>query len=71
MLSVRCNSEDEKLIKHYAASKNKSVSEFLRELALERIEEEYDLKIVQEYLEKKEKGLKTYSADEVEKELGL
>lgn len=70
MLSIRCNPEDEKLIKHYAASKNKNVSELLRDLVMERIEEEYDLKIAHEYLANKE-GIKLYTAEEAEKELGL
>lgn len=70
MLSIRCTKEDEKMIKRYAASKNKSVSEFLREVAIEKIEEEYDLEVIREYLENKEMS-KLYSAEEAEKELGL
>lgn len=70
MLSIRCSKEDEKLIKRYAAAKNQSVSEFLRNAAIEKIEEEYDLEVIREYLENKEKT-KLYSADEAEKELGL
>ena len=70
MLSVRCTPEDEKIIKTYAATKDKSVSELLRELVMEKIEEEYDLEIVHEYLAKKEKKT-LFTADEVEKELGL
>ena len=70
MLSIRCSSEDEKLIKKFAAIKKQSVSEFLRQAALEKIEDEYDLKLVKDYLDKKEK-MSFYSADEVEKELGI
>lgn len=70
MLSIRCSSEDENLIKKFAAIKKQSVSEFLRQAALEKIEDEYDLKIVKDYLDKKEK-MSFYSADEVEKELGI
>lgn len=70
MLSIRCSSEDENLIKKFAAIKKQSVSEFLRQAALEKIEDEYDLKLVKDYLEKKEK-MSFYSADEVEKELGI
>ncbi|CBH22280.1 conserved protein of unknown function [Acetoanaerobium sticklandii] len=70
MLSIRCSSEDENLIKKYAAMKKQSVSEFLRQAALEKIEDEYDLKLVKDYLDKKEK-MSFYSADEVEKELGI
>ena len=70
MLSIRCSSEDENLIKKCAAIKKQSVSEFLRQAALEKIEDEYDLKLVKDYLDKKEK-MSFYSADEVEKELGI
>ena len=70
MLSIRCSSEDENLIKKFAAIKKQSVSEYLRQAALEKIEDEYDLKLVKDYLEKKEK-MSFYSADEVEKELGI
>ena len=70
MLSIICSSEDENLIKKFAAIKKQSVSEFLRQAALEKIEDEYDLKLVKDYLDKKEK-MSFYSADEVEKELGI
>ncbi len=70
MISLRCSIEEEQLIKQFASSINKSVSEFLREAALQKIEEEHDLKIIQEYLAKKS-TMKFYTADEVEKELGL
>ena len=70
MLSIRCSSEDENLIKKFAAIKKQRVSEFLRQAALEKIEDEYDLKLVKDYLDKKEK-MSFYSADEVEKELGI
>ena len=70
MLSIRCSSEDENLIKKFAAIKKQSVSEFLRQAALEKIEDEYDLRLVKDYLDKKEK-MSFYSADEVEKELGI
>ena len=70
MLSVRCNVDDEKLIREFANYKNMSVSEFLRQTALEKIEEEYDLKLVLEYIKNKE-NMKFFTSDEIEKELGL
>ena len=39
MISIRCSSEDENLIKKFAAIKKQSVSEFLRQAALEKIED--------------------------------
>ncbi len=70
MVSVRFNPEDEKIIRNYANSKNMKISEFIREASLEKIEEELDLKIVNEYLNKKE-SIEHYDANEVEKKLGL
>lgn len=72
MLSMRCNPEDEKLIKKFAASRNQKVSEFLRQAALEKIEDEIDLKMIREYEEKSKKGeLKYCSHEEAKKLLGL
>lgn len=70
MLSVRVSKEDEKLIKNYAESQDKTVSELLRCLVMEKIEEEYDIQIVNQYLKNKDK-MTFHTADEVEKELGL
>ena len=47
MLSIRCSSEDENLIKKFAAIKKQSVSEFLRQAALEKIEDETELLEIQ------------------------
>lgn len=70
MISVRLNSEDEKIIKKFSKSKNMTVSEFVRSAALKAIEDEYDIDAVKEYLENKD-GMKFYTSEEVEKELGL
>ncbi|QSX09260.1 CopG family transcriptional regulator [Alkalibacter rhizosphaerae] len=70
MLSVRCNPEDEYLIKTFAASKGMNVSEFLREAAIEKIQEEFDLEIIKEYLAVKDE-LPLYTAEEVDRELDL
>lgn len=70
-ISLRLNDEDTMLIKKYAELKKLSVSELIRQTILERIEDEYDLKVyktaMKEYLE----NPKTYTLEEVEKELGL
>ena len=71
-ITVRMNEEEQAAVKFYARSHNLTVSEFLRGLALEKIEDEYDLASIAEYEKEKAKGtLKTYSHDEVWKELGL
>ena len=44
----------------------------LQEIAFDYIEQEIGLEVYKKYLERKEKGtLKTYSHEEVKKELGL
>ena len=66
-VSVRLNDEDTKLIKAYADMYGITVSELIRKSVLERIEDEFDLKLYNEY----KKNPVSYSLDEVEKELGL
>ena len=50
--------------------KNKTLSDWARESLLEKIEQEYDEKIINEYLLNKDQ-MKFYSNDEVKKELGI
>ena len=69
-ISVRLSEEDTKLIKAYAEMNNTTLSDLIRNAIIEKIEDEYDLKLVKDYLDKKEK-MSFYSADEVEKELGI
>ncbi len=47
------------------------MSELIRSSVLERIEDEYDIKIYEEAMKEYLSDPKTYSMDEVEKELGL
>ena len=63
-ISVRLNEEDTKLIKAYAEMHNISLSDLIRTALLEKIEDEYD---VEEY----ELNPKTYTLEEVKKELDL
>ena len=64
VISVRLNSEEQKLISKYAKLHNLSVSAFIRQAVIERIEDEYDCKLF-------EQALKEYkeNPDEVKKEL--
>ncbi len=70
-ISLRLNEQDTELIKSYAALQNVSVSELIRRIVLERIEDEYDLKEYEKALAEYRANPVTYSLDEVEKELGL
>ena len=70
-ISIRLNEEDAKLIKSYAELNKTTISEFVRNAIMEKIEDEYDLECY--YKAKKEFGEnpKTYTLEEVKKELGL
>ena len=70
-ISLRLNEQETELIKSYAALQNVSVSELIRRIVLERIEDEYDLKEYEKALAEYKANPVTYSLDEVEKELGL
>ena len=70
-ISVRLNDADTELIKSYAALKNISVSELVRQAVMEKIEDEIDLKLFEEVMEDFKRNPKTYTLDEAEKELGL
>ncbi len=70
-VSVRLNEQDEKLIKAYADMNNISLSDLIRKAVLEKIEEEYDLKYYQEAIRDYEKNSKTYTMEEIKKELRL
>ena len=70
-ISVRLSEEDTKLIKTYAEINNISLSDLIRNAVLEKIEDEYDLKCYEKALEDYKKNSKTYSLEDVKKELGL
>ena len=70
-ISVRLNDKDTELIKAYASLNNITVSDLIRNAIMEKIEDEYDLKCYEEALKDYNKNPKTYTLDEVKKELGL
>lgn len=70
-ISVRLNDKDTELIKAYAEMNGMSVSELVRKAIIEKIEDEYDLKCYYEAMEEYKKNPKTYTLEEVKKELKL
>lgn len=70
-ISIRLSNEDTQLVKSYANLHGISVSEFVRRSILEHIEDELDLKAYDEAMEEYKKNPKTYSLEEVERELDL
>lgn len=70
-ISVRLSEKDTELIKAYAKMNNISLSDLVRNAVLEKIEDEYDLKCYEKAMEEYRKNSKTYTMEEVKKELGL
>ena len=70
-ISVRLNERDTELIKTYADMNNISLSDLIRNAVLEKIENEYDLECYNNAIKEYKKNPKTYTMDEVKKELGL
>lgn len=53
VVSIRFNDEEEEIVKNYVKSKGTDLSQYIKNIIFEKIEEEYDLKLVQEYLKAK------------------
>lgn len=70
-ISVRLSEKDTELIKAYAEMNNISLSDLVRNALLEKIEDEFDLKCYEKAMEEYKKNPKTYTMEEVKKELGL
>ncbi len=70
-ISVRLNDKDTALIKAYAEMNNISLSELIRNAVMEKIEDEYDLECYKKAMQEYKENPKTYTMDEVKKELGL
>ncbi len=69
VVSIRFNDEEEEIVKNYVKSKGTNLSQYIKNIIFEKIEEEYDLKLVQEYLKAKSEGtLNLIPFEEVVKE---
>ena len=56
VVSIRFNDDEEEILKNYVKSKGLNLSQYIKNIIFEKIEEEYDLKSVQEYLKEKSEG---------------
>lgn len=66
MISIRLNQELEKQLKEVAKFEGMSVSDYVRNLIIEKLEDYYDYKIAEEVSDKiKDKKEKLYSHEEV------
>ena len=70
-ISVRFNERDEQLIKNYAALNNISLSDFIRNAVMDKIEDEYDLAAYDKAIAEFKKDPVSYSHSEVKKLLEL
>ncbi|MBL7576422.1 CopG family transcriptional regulator [Peptoniphilus asaccharolyticus DSM 20463] len=69
-ISLRVPENELNILKSYARLNNKSLSEIIRMTMLEHIENEYDLKVFEEYEVEKAKGtLKTRQINELWEDL--
>ena len=64
-ISLELPDEDVALFKKYADLHNMSLSEFIRNTVLERIEDEYDLKVYREAIDEFKKDSTTYTVQEM------
>ena len=70
-LSLRLSDEDAALIRRYADMNGMTVSELVRRSVIERIEDEFDLKLYEKAMADFKADPVTYTLNEVESELGL
>lgn len=70
-ISLRLSEKDASLIKKYAEINNITVSELVRQSVIEKIEDEYDLSSFNKLYSEYKTDNKTYSLNDVKKELGL
>ena len=66
-MTIRLNAEDKELISDYAKTFGKTVSDFMREAAIERIEDEIDLKAWEDANREFEQDSTVITAEEIEK----
>ena len=71
-VTMRVTDEEKNWMEGYAKVMGVNLSDAIKNAFFEKLEDDYDLKIIKEHQERKAKGLvKYYSLDEVKKELGL
>jgi len=71
IVSIRMNEEEKQLADAYAKLHGMSLSEAIKRAYFDKIEDEIDIALADMALKEYEKNPKTYTFDEVMKELGL
>ena len=70
-ISIRISKKEKQIIKEYSKLNGLSVSEAMRQAIFEKIEDEYDILMLEEAIGDYEENKKTYSLDEVKEALGI
>ena len=70
-ISIRLNKVDTDLIKSYASTRGMTLSELVRKIVMDHIEEEFGLKEYEKAYAEYRKNPVTYTLDEVVKDLDL
>nr|DAT11242.1 MAG TPA: antitoxin [Caudoviricetes sp.] len=71
-ITIRVSQEDKEIFKRVSREKGMNLSDWARESLLADIENDIDIKLIEEYESDKKNGLvKYYTADEIERELGI
>ena len=71
VISIRMTEEEKQLADAYAKLNGTSLSEAIKRAYFEKIEEEYDIALADAAMREYEKNPKTYTLEELMKELGL
>ena len=71
VISIRMTDEEKKLADAYARLNGVTLSEAIKSAYFEKIEEEYDIALADAALKEYKKNPKTYTLDELMKELDL
>ena len=71
IISLQLDENEAALVRHCAEMKHMSVSEFVRQSVLDRIEDELDLQTFDKAMAEYQANPVTYTLDEVEEMLGL
>jgi len=71
-VSLRVTEEERNMMEGYARVQGVSLSEAIKAIFFQMLEDDYDLRAISEYEAEKAKGtMKYYSLDEVKSELGF
>ena len=72
VISVRVSDDEMKVLESASKAYGCKVSSMMKKIVFERLEDEYDLKVFEEYEKEKASGnLKTYTHEEVWEKLGI